>query len=93
MLKDLFFYPEDPVNLCIAVSRTISHSMGGSSGVLLAMFFSSAAAAIKESDGKDPIKVGFEGGVKSIVYYGGAKIGSRTMVDALLPAMKNGHNL
>jgi dihydroxyacetone kinase len=50
ILADLDSYPEDPASLCQAVSRTISRSMGGSSGVLLAMFFESAAAAIKDSD-------------------------------------------
>lgn len=90
ILADLDSYPEDPASLCQAVARTISYSMGGSSGVLLAMFFESAAASIKGAD--SALLAGFRGGVDSIMHYGGAKVGSCTMVDALSPA-KEGQNL
>ena len=62
--------------------------MGGSSGVLLAMFFSSAGADIKANNGSDALTTGFRSGFKSIMHYGGAKVGSCTMVDALAPAME-----
>lgn len=88
ILADLDAYPEDPVSLCQSVARTISYSMGGSSGVLLAIFFSAAAASIKGAD----LVAGFRGGVDAIMHYGGAKVGSCTMVDALAPA-KEGTNL
>ena len=81
-MKDLESYPADPVHLCQAVARTISYSMGGSSGVLLAMFFESAAASMKDGD----FVSGFRGGVDSVMHYGGAQVGSCTMVDALAPA-------
>jgi len=85
---DLDSYPADPAQLCLAVSRTISHSMGGSSGVLLAMFFNAAGADIKGNGGADPVATGFRAGVKSVMHYGGASVGSCTMVDALAPAME-----
>jgi len=86
-LADLDAYPADPVSLCQSVARTISYSMGGSSGVLLAMFFEAAAASIKGAD----LLAGFRGGVDAVMHYGGANIGSCTMVDALAPA-KEGTN-
>lgn len=81
-MDDLDSYPADPVALCQAVAITISYSMGGSSGVLLAMFFEAAAASMKNAD----LVAGFRGGVDSIMHYGGATVGSCTMVDALAPA-------
>ena len=92
ILSDLDSYPNDPADLCSAVARTISHSMGGSSGVLLAMFFEAASASIKENNGKDAVLTGFRAGVDSIMLYGGAVVGSCTMVDALCPA-KEGNNI
>lgn len=92
MLKDLDSYPNDPASLCQAVSRTVSHSMGGSSGVLLAMFFNSASAAIKDNGNANPLTTGFRAGTDSMMHYGGAKVGSCTMVDALHPA-KEGTNI
>ena len=86
-MADLDAYPADPVSLCQSVARTISYSMGGSSGVLLAMFFEAAAASIKGAD----LLAGFRGGVDAVMHYGGAKIGSCTMVDAFAPA-KEGTN-
>lgn len=92
ILKDLDSYPNDPADLCSAVAATISHSMGGSSGVLLAMFFGAASASIKENKESDPVLTGFRAGVDSIMLYGGAVVGSCTMVDALCPA-KDGTNI
>jgi len=62
--------------------------MGGSSGVLLAMFFMAAGADIKANSGDDPLTTGFRAGVKSIMHYGGASVGSCTMVDAMAPALE-----
>lgn len=62
--------------------------MGGSSGVLLAMFFMSAGADITANAGADPLTTGFHAGVKSVMHYGGASVGSCTMVDALAPALE-----
>ena len=62
--------------------------MGGSSGVLLAMFFLAAGADICANAEADPLTSGFRAGVKSVMHYGGASVGSCTMVDALAPAME-----
>lgn len=60
--------------------------MGGSSGVLLAMFFESASASISENSSANALTAGFTAGVNSVMHYGGAKVGSCTMIDALSPA-------
>ena len=88
ILQDLENYPNHPAQLCQALSQTISHSMGGSSGVLLAMFFMAAGADICANAEADPLTTGFRAGVKSVMHYGGASVGSCTMVDALAPAME-----
>jgi ATP-dependent dihydroxyacetone kinase len=67
-----------------AVSEAMSRSMGGSSGVLLAIFF--AAAAIASASGKSWAQA-LRAGLAKMMEYGGAKPGDRTMIDALLPAI------
>lgn len=70
----------DRAALYRAVADTLSQAMGGSSGVLLAIFF--AAAGDAAADG-DALKAGFE----RMQQVGGARPGDRTMIDALGPAL------
>ena len=58
--------------------------MGGTSGVLLEIFFTAAARSIAQ--GK-PLPQALEAGVDAVEFYGGANVGSRTMIDALRPAV------
>jgi dihydroxyacetone kinase len=58
--------------------------MGGSSGVLLAIFF--AAAGDSSSSGSD-IPNSLLDGLKRMKEIGGAELGDRSMVDALEPAL------
>ena len=67
-----------------AVSGTLSTTMGGSSGVLLAILF--AAASTASTQGK-PWAVALQAGLYRMMEYGGAKAGDRTMIDALEPAL------
>jgi dihydroxyacetone kinase len=70
--------------LCRALGHELSQTMGGSSGVLLAVFFAAAGeAASAEPDLIGALKVG----LARMQEVGGAKPGDRTMVDALLPAL------
>ena len=62
--------------------------MGGSSGVLLAIFF--AAAGDASASGKDAIGA-LKAGLARVQQVGGAQPGDRTMVDALLPALEALH--
>jgi ATP-dependent dihydroxyacetone kinase len=63
------------------LSKEMTRGMGGSSGVLLAIFF---AAASHESGSW---KQALQAGLKSMMDFGGAKRGDRTMIDALQPAL------
>lgn len=67
-----------------AISDQLSVSMGGSSGVLLAILFSAASDAARS--GATSIGALREG-VSRMMRYGGAELGDRTMVDALIPAL------
>jgi dihydroxyacetone kinase len=64
-----------------AVSEAMTRSIGGSSGVLLAIFF--AAAAQSQGSWQQALQAGLD----RMMEYGGARPGDRTMVDALVPAI------
>lgn len=74
----------DPAALCRAISERLAAGMGGSSGVLLAIF--SAAAADALGDGL-AWPAALRKGLARMQEYGGAGVGDRTMVDALSPAI------
>lgn len=67
-----------------AVSDAMTRTMGGSSGVLFAIFFASASHAV--AAGKS-WQDALQAGLQRMRDYGGADPGDRTMVDALLPAL------
>jgi dihydroxyacetone kinase len=67
-----------------ATSEALSRSMGGSSGVLLAIFFS--ASSQSESEGAS-WQDSLAAGLATTMAHGGAKPGDRTMIDALAPAL------
>lgn len=58
--------------------------MGGSSGVLISIMLTAAAVALEQ--GVDLVAALQRGGEK-MQRYGGAALGDRTMLDALLPAL------
>ncbi len=68
-----------------ALSDIFSRSMGGSSGVLMAIMF--AAAGRARADGM-ALASAFAAGLDRVRHYGGAKLGDRTMIDALQPALE-----
>ncbi|MGX5829807.1 dihydroxyacetone kinase subunit DhaK [Mesorhizobium sp. 43Arga] len=68
-----------------AIGDILSSSMGGSSGVLLSIFFTAAAQAL---GGGASLSKALLAGLERMSFYGGAKPGDRTMVDALEPALK-----
>lgn len=67
-----------------ALGQELSQTMGGSSGVLLAIFFAAAGDAV--SNGHSPIDA-LRVGLARMQEIGGAQPGDRTMIDALLPAL------
>ena len=75
----------DHTQLYRAIGQELSQTMGGSSGVLLAIFF--AAAGDAASSGLS-MTVSLKAGLARMQEIGGAKLGDRTMVDALHPALQ-----
>ncbi|RUL98314.1 dihydroxyacetone kinase subunit DhaK [Rhizobium chutanense] len=74
----------DHTQLFRAMGQELSQTMGGSSGVLLAIFF--AAAGDGASSGLN-IREALKAGLSRMQEIGGARLGDRTMVDALSPAL------
>lgn len=74
----------DHTQLYRAIGLELSQTMGGSSGVLLAIFF--AATGDGASSGL-PMRDALKAGLARMQEIGGAQIGDRTMVDALAPAL------
>lgn len=68
-----------------AISNQLTTTMGGSSGVLLAILF--AAASVAATEGASTAKA-LQAGLNKMKQYGGANLGDRTMVDALEPALE-----
>jgi len=75
----------DLTQLFPAIGHELTQTMGGSSGVILAIFFSAAGEAC--SSGQAPISA-LRFGLNRIKEVGGAKLGDRTMIDALEPALE-----
>ncbi|MFQ6552442.1 dihydroxyacetone kinase subunit DhaK [Aestuariibius insulae] len=75
----------DLTQLYRAIGLELSQTMGGSSGVLLAIFFTAAGDA--SASGRDAVGA-LKAGLERIMQVGGAQPGDRTMIDALDPALE-----
>jgi dihydroxyacetone kinase len=75
----------DWTQLYRAIGLELSQTMGGSSGVLLAIFF--AAAGDASASGLNAVDA-LKAGLSRIQQVGGAGPGDRTMIDALAPALE-----
>ncbi|WP_376702154.1 dihydroxyacetone kinase subunit DhaK [Mesorhizobium sp. ISC25] len=75
----------DPAATLAAVGDILSASMGGSSGVLLSIFFTTAAQVLESGE---TLPKALLAGLDRMSFYGGARIGDRTMIDALEPALR-----
>lgn len=74
----------DLTQLFPALGNELSQTMGGSSGVILAIYFNAAGDAC--SNGASVQKALLEG-LERVSQVGGATVGDRTMIDALAPAL------
>jgi dihydroxyacetone kinase len=74
----------DGAELLRAIGERLLRSAGGSSGVLLSILFTSAAQQFKP----DRWGAALLAGLQQMKRYGGAKLGDRTMIDALEPALE-----
>lgn len=86
LLADLDLLPlADPGRLGGALADRLSRVMGGSSGVLLSIFAAAAGVAFSRGGALGPA---LRFGAERMQHYGGAAEGDRTMIDALLPAIR-----
>ena len=69
----------------LGIADAIRTSMGGTSGVVLDIFFRAVATSISD-DGSGSWAVALRAGIDAVSFYGGAKVGMRTLLDALDPA-------
>lgn len=74
----------DGASLLGAIGDLLARAAGGSSGVLLATFFTAAGSAFAV---KPEWPSAFAAGLQRMQDYGGASVGDRTMIDALAPAL------
>ncbi|MEP2030149.1 MAG: dihydroxyacetone kinase subunit DhaK [Paracoccaceae bacterium] len=74
----------DMPQLFRSIGSELSQSMGGSSGVLLAIFFAAAGDAAESGNTVTALRAGLD----RIQNVGGAVPGDRTMIDALMPALE-----
>ena len=75
----------DLTQLFPALGNDVSQTMGGSAGVTLAIYFNAAGDAC--ANGAPLVKALGEG-LARVGEVGGAKVGDRTMIDALAPALQ-----
>jgi dihydroxyacetone kinase len=74
----------DRVALMQRLGELVSVSMGGSSGALVSIMLTAASVALEQGSEFIPA---LERGSEAVQRYGGAALGDRTMLDALLPAL------
>lgn len=74
----------DLTQLFPALGNEISQTMGGSSGVILAIYFNAAGDACASGQA---VPEALREGLNRVSEVGGASVGDRTMIDALAPAL------
>ncbi len=74
----------DLTQLMPALGNELSQTMGGSSGVILAIFFNAAGDACSRGVS---VQQALIEGLDRVSQVGGASVGDRTMIDALQPAL------
>lgn len=75
----------DAAALLELVGDRLATVMGGSSGVLMSIFFTAAGQKIGE---QQPLAESLLFGLEQMKRYGGADLGDRTLIDALQPALE-----
>ena len=74
-----------PAHLLQLIGERLATVMGGSSGVLMSIFFTAAGQAVQDGASlPDALLTG----LKQMKHYGGADLGDRTLIDALQPALE-----
>lgn len=71
--------------LLLLVGERLATVMGGSSGVLMSIFFTAAGQTLHDGQ---PLPEALLSGLAQMKQYGGANLGDRTLIDALQPALE-----
>ena len=79
---------DHPVPMFSALADAVSKSMGGTSGILIELMLRKMSSTLSRADNIDVAELceAFQAGVDAVSLYGGAKVGARTMLDALVPS-------
>ena len=75
----------DQAQLLQFIGERLATVMGGSSGVLMSLFFTAAGQALSQGES---LPNALLAGLKQMKFYGGAQVGDRTLIDALQPALE-----
>lgn len=75
----------NPAQLLQLIGERLAMVMGGSSGVLMSLFFTAAGQALAQ---RETLPDALMAGLKQMKFYGGAAPGDRTLIDALQPALE-----
>ncbi len=75
----------NPAQLLQLIGERLATVMGGSSGVLMSLFFTAAGQALEQ---RETLPNALLAGLKQMKFYGGAAPGDRTLIDALQPALE-----
>ncbi|EML9493215.1 dihydroxyacetone kinase [Enterobacter ludwigii] len=75
----------DVSTLLLLVGERLATVMGGSSGVLMSIFFTAAGQTLHDGQ---PLPEALFSGLAQMKQYGGADLGDRTLIDALQPALE-----
>ena len=85
LLKQNALPLNNPAQLLQLIGERLATVMGGSSGVLMSLFFTAAGQALTQGE---PLANALLAGLKQMKFYGGAAPGDRTLIDALQPALE-----
>ena len=85
LLKQNALPLNNPAQLLQLIGERLATVMGGSSGVLMSLFFTAAGQALAQGE---PLANALLAGLKQMKFYGGAAPGDRTLIDALQPALE-----
>ena len=80
-------YADDPAGALRDAAATLRRAIGGTSGPLYSILLLRAAGVVEEGDAGDPVTwaEALAAGADGIAEVGGASVGDRTMLDALVP--------
>ena len=82
-----------PGDLFVQMGSALTNEMGGASGAIFGSFFSGGGRAVRSNPqlALPDVTLFFEAGVEKVMRRGKAKVGDKTMLDALVPALEALH--